>query len=196
MDLIEKINGENLIILVTRMDQINVSGISQEIKSAQIHYTASSSENWNILLEYGWNAFEKSERKNNETMCNILCNKDEWEKHGIELISINEKEEIEFENSVGMTKLHEKLQQALHVYIIKAAENLMNYTSEWKPNKIIELINLLKDIKSSKDRSKKITSFCKQFIVVFQTLFASPLYTSTIHSDPWLKKFEDAIKMA
>ncbi|CAG8780381.1 43656_t:CDS:2, partial [Gigaspora margarita] len=108
MDLIEKINGENLIILVTRMDQINVSKISQEIKNSepfscnswnvlkfirskieqqahphhfpkgvQFHYTASSSENWNILLEYRWNAFEKSERKNNETMCNILCNKDE-----------------------------------------------------------------------------------------------------------------------
>ncbi|CAG8695908.1 5906_t:CDS:2, partial [Dentiscutata heterogama] len=45
-------------------------------------------------------------------------------------------------------------------------------------------------------RSKLITSFCKQFIVVFQTLFASPLYTPTIHSDPWLKKFGDSIKMA
>ncbi|RIB25756.1 hypothetical protein C2G38_2138625 [Gigaspora rosea] len=259
MDLIEKINGENLIILVTRIDQINVSGISQEIrgrilsggdfrsqgtsnnnaskskgkksnnnssnseplicnswnvlefirskieqqayphnfpKGVQFHYTASSSEDWNVLLEDGWNAFEKSERENNEAMYETLHNKYEWKKYGIELTFMNEKEETEFENSVGMTKLQEKLLQALHVHIVKAAENLMNYTSEWKSNKIIELKNLLKDIKSSKDRSKLITSFCKQFIVVFQTLFVSPLYTPTIHSDPWLKKFGDAIKMA
>ncbi|CAG8757457.1 12639_t:CDS:1, partial [Dentiscutata heterogama] len=141
MDLIEKINGENLIILVTRMDQINVSGIAQEIRDrklsggdfgsqgtnnnnsnkskgkksnnnlsnsepircsswnilefirskieqqanscsfpdgVQFHYTASSSENWETLLKHGWNAFEESERENNEKMCEILCDKDEW----------------------------------------------------------------------------------------------------------------------
>ncbi|CAG8608210.1 11407_t:CDS:2 [Dentiscutata erythropus] len=258
IELIEKINGENLIILVTRMDQINVSGIAQEIRDriltggdfvrpgkidnnsnkskgkksnnnltnsepircsswnilefirskieqlaernfsngVQFHYTASSSENWETLLEHGWKKFEESERKNNKDMIEILCDKDEWNKYGIELIPMNDREKMEFENSVGMMKLQEKLLQALHVHILKAAEDLMNYTSEWKSNKITELNSLLKDIKSTKDRSKLITSFCKQFIVVFQTLFASPLYTPTIHSDPWLKKFGDSIKMA
>ncbi|CAG8696826.1 15626_t:CDS:1, partial [Acaulospora colombiana] len=33
MDLIEEINGDNLIVLITRMDQLNVGGIAQEIKA-------------------------------------------------------------------------------------------------------------------------------------------------------------------
>ncbi|CAG8790345.1 20483_t:CDS:1, partial [Racocetra persica] len=262
MDLIEKINGENLIVLVTRMDLLNINEVSQEIRTnkefirkltgsdldiqgtnknsnnknkgknsnndfgplrcsswdilqyfrtkfehqasphhfpdgVQFHYAASSSVGWEDLLEQGWDAFEKSEHKNNEKMHKILLgNKDEWKEHGIELIEMNDKQQIEFENSVGMMKLQEKLLHTLHIHIVKAAEELMNYTSEWKSNKTSQLHKMLKSIESFKDRSELITSFCKEFIVVFQTLFVSPLYTPTIHSNSRLKKFGNEIKNA
>ncbi|CAG8586408.1 15452_t:CDS:1 [Cetraspora pellucida] len=248
MDLIEQLDGKNLIVLVTRMDLLNISEVSQEIRTnkefiktltgnsfdiqennndfgplrcsswdilqylrtkiefqaeprhfpdgVQFHYAASSSESWDDLLKHGWDAFKESEAKNNEKMHEILCsNKDEWKKNGIELIEMNDKQ-IEFENSVGMAKLRKKLLDTLHIHIVKAAKELMNYTSEWQSNKIRELDKMVKSIKSFKDRSELITSFCKEFIVVFQTLFASPLYTPTIHSNHRLKKFGNEIKKA
>ncbi|CAG8687723.1 7800_t:CDS:2 [Cetraspora pellucida] len=248
MDLIEKLDGKNLIVLVTRMDLLNISEVSQEIRTnkefiktlpdnvfdiqvesndfgplrcsswdilqyfrtkielqakphhlpdgVQFHYAASNSESLDDLLEQGWDAFKKSEEKNNEMMLEILCGKkDEWKKHGIELIELSYKQS-EFRNSVGMENLRKKLLNTLHIHIVKAAKELMNYTSEWQSNKIKELNIMVKRIESFKDRSELITSFCRKFIVVFQTLFASPLYTPTIHSNHRLKKFGNEIKKA
>ncbi|CAG8753388.1 18409_t:CDS:2, partial [Racocetra fulgida] len=175
MDLIEKINGKNLIVLVTRMDLLNINEVSQEIRT-----------NKEFIRKLTGSDIEIQGTNKNSN--------NEWKEHGIELIEMNDKQQMEFENSVGMMKLQNKLLHTLHIHIVKAAEELMNYTSEWKSNKMSQLHKMLKSIESFKDRSELITSFCKEFIVVFQTLFVSPLYTPTIHSNSRLKKFGNEIK--
>ncbi|KAF0450820.1 hypothetical protein F8M41_002110 [Gigaspora margarita] len=72
----QKSQNDNIVLLCTRK-VFKKSILSKAYGCVQFHYTASSSEDWNTLLEYRWNAFEKSERENNKTMCNILYNKDE-----------------------------------------------------------------------------------------------------------------------
>ncbi|RHZ44649.1 hypothetical protein Glove_714g30 [Diversispora epigaea] len=245
MDLIKQINSDNLIVLVTRMDQLNIQGISQEIKGAhgiqgskgtqgnkgtqgttircspldilkhirakieqqaqphefpdgvQFHYAASSSKEWDVLMREGWNEFERSERTNNDEMIRILCkDKRRWLDYGIDLIEINPKHKEEFAESVGMNKLQNRLLQRLHVHILKATEELMNLMTDYKTQTKKKLDMMSKNIKQSKDQSELIPEFCKQFVTVFQTLFASPLYSPTIHSDPWLKDFCNGIKRA
>ncbi|CAG8478159.1 12758_t:CDS:2, partial [Racocetra persica] len=246
MDLIEQINGNNLIVLVTRMDQLNIGNVAQEIRDdedsnsednhsellrcspwdilmhirskierqtgsrsfpngVQFHFAASSSVRWDVLTgPDGWDAFVKSEADNDKKMREILgvCdnetkylhNEQAWREHGIELIPMDLKQQSDFNDCVGMAKLEEKLLQTLHVHIIKAAEELMDYTSDWKRDAKMSLDNVTKRMKLPDDRAELISEFCKQFILVYQTLFASPLYSPTINADPWLKEFGEAIK--
>ncbi|CAG8652394.1 17231_t:CDS:1, partial [Acaulospora colombiana] len=162
----------------------------------QFHFASSSSENWETLMDYGFEAFKRSEEKNTRKMFEILCDKEEWHRYDIDMIGMNPMHEREFDKSVGMPKLQERLLQTLHIHIVKSAEELMNFTSEWKYNAKMELDKMAKRIKPSKNRAELISEFCKQFILVFQTLFVSPLYTPTLHSDPWLKEFSVGIKRA
>ncbi|CAG8779634.1 2792_t:CDS:1, partial [Cetraspora pellucida] len=246
MDLIEQINGNNLIVLVTRMDQLNIGNVAQEIRDdedsnsednhselhrcspwdilmhirskierqtgsrsfpngVQFHFVASSSVRWDVLSgPDGWNAFVASEADNDKKMREILgvCdnetkylhNEQAWREHGIELIQMDLKQQSEFIDCVGMTKLQERLLQTLHIHIIKAAEELMDYTSDWRRDEKMDLDNLSKHMKLPDDRAELISQFCKQFILVYQTLFASPLYSPTINADPWLKEFGESIK--
>ncbi|CAG8636540.1 5221_t:CDS:1 [Ambispora leptoticha] len=232
MDLIEKINGDTLLVLITRMDQLNIGGIAQEMRAdkgiinglhrcspldilkyirmkierqagsykfpegVQFYYVASSNESWDNLMENGWSAFEKSENENNKTLEKILYNEDEWRRYGIELAEMGLMQSEELKSSVGMKKLQERLQQTLHIHIVKAAEELIKDISERKSSANTELNLKMKRLKPSKDRAGMISEFCKQFILVFQTLFSSPLYTPTIYSDPWLKEFGEGIKRA
>ncbi|CAG8551267.1 31866_t:CDS:2 [Racocetra persica] len=245
MDLIEQINGDNLIVLVTRMDQLNIRSVAQEIKDdednsednnpeltrcsawdvlkcirtkilrqtgprsfpdgVQFHYAASSSVRWEVLSgPNGWGAFVASETENDKKMREILgvCddetrllhNEQAWRDHGIELIPMNPRQRSEFDKCVGMSKLQERLLQRLHVHILKAAEELLDYTADWKKAAKMELDNVSKRMKLPDDRAELISRFCKQFILVYQTLFASPLYSPTINADPWLKEFGEGIK--
>ncbi|CAG8702843.1 14512_t:CDS:1 [Cetraspora pellucida] len=246
MDLIEQIHGDNLIVLVTRMDQLNIRSVAQEIKDeednnaevanpepircsaweilkcihtkiqrqtgsrsfpdgVQFHYAASSSVRWEVLSgPNGWNAFVTSEKENDKKMREVLgvCddetrslhNEQAWRDHGIELIPMDPKQRSEFDKCVGMSKLQERLLQRLHVHILKAANELLDYTSDWRKAAKMELDQLSKRMKLPDDRAELITRFCKQFILVYQTLFASPLYSPTINADPWLKEFGEGIK--
>ncbi|CAG8603924.1 14930_t:CDS:2 [Racocetra fulgida] len=245
MDLIEQINGDNLIVLVTRMDQLNIRSVAQEIKDdednsednnpeltrcsawdvlkcirtkiqrqtgprsfpdgVQFHYAASSSVRWEVLSgPNGWGAFVASETENDKKMREILgvCedetrllhNEQAWRDHGIELIPMNPRQRSEFDKCVGMSKLQERLLQRLHVHILKAAEELLDYTADWKKAAKMELDNVSKRMKLPDDRAELISRFCKQFVLVYQTLFASPLYSPTINADPWLKEFGEGIK--
>ncbi|CAG8604596.1 1533_t:CDS:1 [Diversispora eburnea] len=232
MDLIKKINGNNLIVLVTRMDQLNIQGIAQEMRGdqginnndrlrcspmdilrfirgkieqqakphefpegVQFHYAASSSKKWDDLMVEGWSEFEKSERKNNSEMIKILCEvKNKWLDYGIELTDLKQKEE--FMESVGMPKLQERLLQRLHVDILKATEELMDLMSKHQVQEKKELEKVSKNIKHSKCQSELIPEFCKHFISLFQTLFASPLYSPPLHSNPRLIEFYNGIKRA
>ncbi|CAG8495776.1 6641_t:CDS:1 [Ambispora leptoticha] len=81
-------------------------------------------------------------------------------------------------------------------FAIDSAEELIKDISERKSSANTELNVKMKHLRHAKDRAGLIPEFCKQFILVFQTLFSSPLYTSTIHSDPLLKDFGKEIKRA
>ncbi|RIB08936.1 hypothetical protein C2G38_2251689 [Gigaspora rosea] len=246
MDLLEQINGDNLIILVTRMDQLNIRSIAQEMKDeedsnsedgnsellrcsswdilkcirtkierqtgsysfpsgVQFHYAASSSVRWEVLTgQNGWSAFVTSEAENDRKMrevlgicddeARLLYNEQQWREHGIELIQMEPRQQSEFDECVGMSKLQERLLQRLHHHILKAADELLNFTSSWKKEAKTELENVSKRMKLPDDRADLITEFCKQFILVYQTLFSSPLYSPTINAEPWLKEFGEAIK--
>ncbi|CAG8716643.1 26586_t:CDS:2 [Dentiscutata erythropus] len=247
MDLIEQINGDNLIVLVTRMDQLNIRSIAQEIKDdedesnsddgnsellrcsswdilkcirtkierqtgshsfpngVQFHYAASSSVRWDVLTgQNGWNAFVNSEAENDRKMrevlgicddeARLLHNEQEWRGQGIELIPMDPRQQSEFDRSVGMSKLQERLLQRLHVHIIKAAEELLDYTSNWRKAAKMELDHVSKRMKLPDDRAELITRFCTQFILVYQTLFSSPLYSPKINADPWFKEFGEGVK--
>ncbi|CAG8678329.1 36706_t:CDS:1, partial [Gigaspora margarita] len=245
MDLIEQINGDNLIVLITRMDQLNIRSIAQEMKDdedsnsedgnsellrcsswdilkcirtkierqtgshsfpngVQFHYAASSSVRWDVLTGQGWNAFVTSEAENDKKMREVLgisdddvrraFNDQQWREHGIELVQMELRQQSEFDECVGMSRLQERLLQRLHHHILKAADELLNFTSNWRKEAKTELENVSKRMKLPDDRADSIIKFCKQFILVYQTLFSSPLYSPTINAEPWLKEFGEAIK--